>query len=634
MRWIAGIYNLDGQAVEPELLQQLLGPICKDSAGKCRWWIDGPIGIATHTQSSSLDESDSAFSLAAADNRIAIGFDGRIDSRSELLEQLHLPCHNPDSHPDSELLAAAYEQWGIDCLDKICGDYAFSLWDKTQRRLVCARDIFGVRSLFYCFDGKSLIWASRIRQLLALNRISRTLEREYFANYLVRMSLPLALTPYKEVKRLEPAHTLIVENGSFAVKRYWKPDPKRKISYSSSTDYEQHFHELLRRAVKTRLQTDGPVWCELSGGLDSSSITCVTRDLIDEGQVSIKDYSTLSWIYDEAYYSDERNWIHAVIEKCRVTGHLISCDEYYPLQFFGSTSPRWDEPSFQNIFDSLLKRIRDMLRHAGVKIILSGIAGDQVVVPGFIPVYIADLFRRFRFGRVAREVIRWQKEFQLPFATVFMNSCLRPLLRRNLVLFEAEVDAFKYPVPSWITPAFAKTMNMKDRAMCRLVAPPHPSPAFQSQCEHIMETAEILWRGEREDLCEHRYPYLDRQLVEFCLAVPWTELFRPGEPKSLVRRALVGVLPEKVRTRIGGTGPTHAFFLALTKEWSRLEPYLRNPRLADLGCIDPKALHEALRLARAGCSATSPLMLATLSLENWLINTDSSEAISATQLSA
>jgi len=211
---------------------------------------------------------------------------------------------------------------------------------------------------------------------------------------------------------------------------------------------------------------------------------------------------------------------------------------------------------------------------------------------------------------------------------------LRPLWRKNLVQFEAEADGFQEPVPSWITPSFAKGMDMAERALCRLVAPSYPSRAFQSQCEHIMETAEILWRGEREDLCEHRYPYLDRELVEFCLAVPWTELFRPGEPKSLVRRALVGVLPEKVRTRIGGTGPTHAFFLALSKEWPRLEPYLRKPRLAELGCIDPKALHEALRLARAGSAATSPLMLATLSLENWLINMDSSEAISATQYSA
>jgi len=347
----------------------------------------------------------------------------------------------------------------------------------------------------------------------------------------------------------------------------------------------------------------------------------VTSDLVREKQVPISDFATLSWVYDDAYYSDERKWILPVLEKCGVTGRFISCDEYYPLQFFGCSSPRWDEPSFQNIFDSLLKRIRDMLGQADVKVVLSGIAGDQVVVPGFVPVYIADFFRRFRFGQVAKEVIRWQKELKLPLATVFMNSCLRPLVRKNLVQFEAEAASFQNPVPSWITPSFARTMAMKERALCRLVAPAYPSSAFQSQCEHIMETSEILWRGEREDLCEHRYPYLDRHLVEFCLAVPWTELFRPGEPKALVRRALVGILPEKVRNRIGGTGPTHAFFLALSKEWPRMEPLLQKPRLAELGCIDPDAFRDALKLARAGCAATSPLMLATLSLENWLINT-------------
>ena len=137
-----------------------------------------------------------------------------------------------------------------------------------------------------------------------------------------------------------------------------------------------------------------------------------------------------------------------------------------------------------------------------------------------------------------------------------------------------------------------------------------------------METSEILWRGEREEVCEHRYPFLDRRLVEFCLGVPWTELFPPGQPKSLVRRALNGTLPDKVRTRYGGKGPTHAFFLALRNDWPRLEQRLKNPRLADLGCIDPDAFREALKLARAGYTVTSPLLLATLSLENWLISAE------------
>src|SRR5205807_748597 len=101
------------------------------------------------------------------------------DNQQELLDRMGIRSHNASEPDDWDLLAAAYDSWGTGCLDKMVGDFAFSLWDKGRQRLVCARDVFGVRSLFYYLDEKSFIWASRIHQLLALGRIPRSLETEY-----------------------------------------------------------------------------------------------------------------------------------------------------------------------------------------------------------------------------------------------------------------------------------------------------------------------------------------------------------------------------------------------------------------------------------------------------------------------
>jgi len=622
MNWIAGIYNLDGQAVDPTLLNKMMEPARTKNAGTFRSWIDGAIGMASYGPTPTQNKFAKAEPPTNENCRLRICFDGRIDNPGELLDLTGLHPRNGHEPSDLELVTAAYRTWGTACWGKIIGDFALSLWDEERQSLVCARDVFGVRTLFYCLCGKSLIWASRISQLLGLGQISRTLEKEYFANYLVRLSLPLALTPYKNIKRLEPAHSLTVENARVSTNRYWKPDPSKEISYSSSDQYAAHFRQLLREAVQARLRANGPVWCELSGGLDSSSIACMAQELVRERATPPEQLNTLSWVYDKAYYSDERRWIEPVVKKHNLAHRYISCDHYYPLQDFARSSVQWDEPSYQNIFDSLFTKISQELRKGGIAVVLSGQAGDQTVVPGYCPVYIADLFRKCRFGQVAQELLQWQRDLRLPLTTVFINACARPLFRRNLIYFEGELESFQNPVPTWINRSFAKEMDLRHRALYRLVAPPYDSRAYQARCERVMEVPETLYRGERETVCEHRYPYLDKRLVEFCLGVPWNRLYPPGEPKSLIRRGLSDLLPEEVRTRMGTKGPAHAFFLGLNKEWARLEPMLRNPRLGRLGCIEPDAFRHALKLARAGYAVSTPELLITLSLENWLINNE------------
>jgi asparagine synthase (glutamine-hydrolysing) len=615
MNWIAGIYNTDGRPIDPVLLERLAEPVRSGALDGCRSWSDGPVGFVCcmrHTTPESLSHHSAPVTAAA---KLPICFDGRLDNRTELMHRLDIRGGESE-YDDSDLLTYAYEVWGDDCFAQLLGDFAVALWDGRNRRLVCARDALGVRPLFYYFDGKTLIWASRIGQLLTVDGIRRTLDREYFANYLVRLELPLALTPYTAIKRLQPAHMLVVERGRMALRRYWQPDPSKQIRYSSDADYEGHFRALFANAVKVRLRSVGPVWCELSGGLDSSSIACVASGQMRNGSGANGGLGTISWVYDRAYHSDERRWIFPVITKCGATPQFVSCDDYYPLRDFDEASLRWDEPSWQSMFYARLTRTGQLLDEAGVRVVLSGEGGDQAVVPGYTPVYIADLFCRLGLRQGMAELVRWQKHLGFPLSTVFINSCAIPLLRRSRVRFGFQTESDQEPIPPWIEPAFASTMRLRERAVGRLLSPPYWSRAYQSRCERIMET--VLCNAASTDRCEYRYPYVDRALVEFVLAIPWTQLFRPGEPKSLLRRAMVNILPEEVRTRRCNRGPDHAFFLALEKEWPRLESRLRDLRISAVGFVDRRAFSNALTLARFG-AGRSPDLLTALALENWLI---------------
>lgn len=627
MNWIAGAYNLDSRPLDPGVLGRLADSV-RSRAGESCPWANGPIGMICGRYDLAPESLNDGPTLAAPGSSYAICFDGRLDNRQELQARLPSLRHKPlSSLTDVDLVAGAYDEWGTRCFVELIGDFALTLWDQRNRRLICVRDALGIRPLFYYFNGRTLVWASRIRQLLGFDSVPRALDRDYLANYLARLYLPLESTPYTAIKRLQPAHALIIEDGRLHLRRYWQPDESVEINYAHNADYEEHFRQLFRRSVSDRIRSSGPVWCEVSGGLDSSSIACVASSIIRSGDDAHARLNTISWVYDEARHSDERQWIEPVVQRTEATPHYFCCDDHYPLQDLDEAGQQFDEPTWHIVFYSLQKRVAQVLRQTGVRAVLSGQAGDETMVPGYTPIYIADLCRRFRLREAMKECLAWQKHLGFPLATVLLNACVRPLLNRQRTLFDFQSDSERNPVAPWIDAKFAKTMRLRERARNRLVAPPSRAISYQARFERVL-TAPVR-HGYATEACEYRYPYLDRRLVEFVMALPWTRLFPAGgRPKSLLRRAMIDILPEEVRTRRGGRGPDQAFFLALVKEWPRIEPRLRNLRMADLGLVDPSAFRHALMQARAGAGRGGDLVTA-LALENWLVGAESPAGIVA-----
>jgi asparagine synthase (glutamine-hydrolysing) len=240
-------------------------------------------------------------------------WDGRLDNRKDLIHRLGKPLMSSDS--DVSIVAAAHEEWGVDCFSRIIGDWAVCIWDPQEHRVILARDPIGPRHPYYSIRGCHLVWGTSIDTILAATDTRHALDLEYIAGWLV-FSPAAHLSPYAGIRPVPPSCYVAIENGKVSVKKYWDFDPAKKARFSSDEEYEEQFRYFFSQAVRRRLRADSPILAELSGGMDSTSIVCMADRLLEEGSGETAHLDTISF-YDDS----EPNWnervFFAEVEKKR-----------------------------------------------------------------------------------------------------------------------------------------------------------------------------------------------------------------------------------------------------------------------------------------------------------------------------
>ena len=221
MSGIAGIYNLDGRAVDPELLEQMTAAIAHrgpDGSGK---WIHRNVGFSHQKLSTTPEALRETQPLYDDDLKLGLTFDGRIDNRAEIRELLEAAGARLRTDSDAEMVLTAYRCWGKACAAKILGDFALAVWDAGNRRLFCARDVLGIRPFYYYFDSRTFIFASELQQIFRLPLVPREPNEGMIGEYLVSAVNNKEETLTKGILRLPPAHLLIVEPGRIRKQDYW-----------------------------------------------------------------------------------------------------------------------------------------------------------------------------------------------------------------------------------------------------------------------------------------------------------------------------------------------------------------------------------------------------------------------------
>lgn len=347
MSGIAGIVNLDGAPVDRDPLVRMTKFMSFRGPDGEEIWTEGNVGFGS--------------TLLRTDN-FCITADARIDD-----------YENQDL-TDAERILRAYERWGEDCVEHLIGDFAFAIWDKRSRRLFCARDHFGVKPFFYARAGNSFIFSNTLNALRLDSRLSDELNEAAVRDYLESgLNQDLSTTIFREIQRLPGGHTLSLANGSITTRCYWKPAVKNKIRYRKPREYVERFDELLATAVKDRLRTDR-VSISMSGGLDSTSLAAIARDLLPQ-PAAVKAFST---VYDELIPDEERHYSTLAASHLRIPIHHLTADNYSLFEERASGDLDVPEPF---LLGPLAGQFNDLLRlmagHA--RVALTGYDGDALM---------------------------------------------------------------------------------------------------------------------------------------------------------------------------------------------------------------------------------------------------------------
>lgn len=571
MSAIAGIYYLDERPLDRTHLESMVDILAHRGTDASGIWHQGAIGLAHRmlwTTPESLHEQ-----LPLKNHHLVITADARIDNRDQLIAALNLSDYPTQKIADSQIILASYQKWGDRCLQKLLGDFAFAIWDERSHKLFCARDPMGVKP-FYYYRSKSLfVFASEIKALLCLPEVPRQLNEVKVADHLALLFEDQTITFYKDILRLQPAHTITIDANQTKLARYWSLDPDSEVHLRSDAEYTEAFREIFTQAVRCRLRSAFPIGSTLSGGLDSSSIACTARKLLAEaGNQQLHTFSAIfpNLPKEDLQWLDERRYINAV----KIGGfeaHDVHADCFSPL-----VKLLWQDDeaiAAPNLY------MHQALYHAahqqGVRVFLDGLDGDSTVSHGWS--YLTQLTYTGKWRTLFSQLKSISRQYKVPRRRLLWKYSLKPFWQ--ILLGITQPGDIKL-----LNSTFARRIGVAERMQVLL----RTAPTFNARLEH--------WRGLTSGLhsyglevtdkataafsLEARYPFYDRRLIEFCLALPPEQKLNQGWTRLVLRRAMTDILPPEVQWRVHKANLAPNFKRKLQEyEKGTLEEVINNPQM-------------------------------------------------------
>jgi asparagine synthase (glutamine-hydrolysing) len=481
-----------------------------------------------------------------------------------------------------------------------------------------AKDPIGTRHLHYSFDNNQVTWSTILDPLVRLADKTFALNEEYIAGWL-SMFPAVDVTPCVGIHAVPPSSSVLLRPGKHAVSKYWDFDPKNKIRHRTEAEYEEHFRVVFAKAVQRKLRSDRPVLAELSGGRDSSSIVCMADTIIAREAADTPRLDTISYFDDAEPNWNERPYFTKVEEKRGRTGWHVNVGAQDPEKIpVPEPSPESAHGRFVPTpgYDGRTSpQIRMCMASQGNRVVLSGIGGDEVMggVPTPAP-ELENLLARAQFGALAHQLKVWALEKRKPWFHLFWEAA-RGFFPPALV----GVPKYMRPAP-WLRSSFVK------HHWAALTGYPSrtklfgPLPSFQENVGTLDALRRQLTRTALpfEPPFEKRYPYLDRSLLEFMFAIPREQLVRPTQRRSLMRRALVGIVPGEILNRKTKAFVARSPMVAISNDWAHFAEMTQNMLSSSLGIVDPERISVALQKVRRGEEVPIVTLKRTFFLEGWL----------------
>jgi len=468
----------------------------------------------------------------------------RLDNRTEIAEKTKISQAMEVS--DHEYLLAAYTFYEEACVKHLVGDFSFVVWDKQKQTLFMAKDHLGVKPLFYTLQNQHLFFATDKNAFLGLDEIPKLYSQAYLTSMLAGNLIPSKYTCYEQIHRQKPGHYVVFGNSVLREIKYWTLQANPSIQYLNEKDYYQAFMKLFREVVACRMRTKYNIGCELSGGLDSSGITCMVADVLTHKNA--EKLHTFSFVqspegraYDPSCREEEN-------EQEIILKHInLARKNIHKISHWGFSSV-WEYLRSENEVNGGIesigmgwqKPIYERMKEQNCRVKMSGFMGDELVTEHGGYWYFdlinkptlknyKDLFRAFGFFQTIKNIVKYcilqvydyrYRQFK---ETSHNNNYLHPLKNRVAKYFQKGIgkpNSFSNLIRTRITERSFTNLRMENENLTAL-----------------RNNAEV------------RFPFADIRLLAFMLSVP-PILFRPvPQNRIFFRKATEGFIPDAVRLR-------------------------------------------------------------------------------------
>jgi asparagine synthase (glutamine-hydrolysing) len=594
----AGIHDLNAALPDNTafLSPEITGEVC-----------DGPLLMAFRGKRLTWEEETETQPCQVGP--FVLTFDGRLDNRDTIAARSGI---SPNSlTPDPILILWAYEHSGDALFSDLIGEFALVLWDHSNCTLTFARSVDGARPLYYALAQKHLAWASTLNILLRNSETGAPINERYILDFL--SSVPRSHhTPFANIEPVPPGSIVRFSNNALSkAQTIWQP-PQPDSRIRPDAEYEEEFREKVTEAIAVRLRAKGVVFSELSGGLDSSTITLIADKIFSRNNRTPDCLRTISCVYNQSQTCDETPFIR-VVESARKIPSIYVQEEEQEVTLGLHDATFSDVPNPLRLhagrYGAYLRHMEDF----GARVLLTGIGGDDLFGcnPDGTPL-IADFLLKRQFRRVHQECKIWSRFSGRPYLKLLFAQALPMALDRNL-LFQYK----PHKLPEFLTRnCIAQINNKVHKSYSDTSLPMLPSGGAQRRSVHLL--LDLIATGHFAAFPEiyFSHPYTHRPLLEFCLKTPLSQFVRPGEFRSLMRRALRGTLPPKILNRKTKTSMDEAILRAVQCEWDHIGD-LRHWEVCQNGYVNPTAFQTFLQQLRIGIQAHTGFALKVLALEQW-----------------
>jgi asparagine synthase (glutamine-hydrolysing) len=478
----------------------------------------------------------------------------RLDERETLMNRLNIAHEERTKTTDSILLLRSYRKWGKDFVKDIYGDFSFAIWDKEKKELFCARDQMGIKPFLYYFQDNRFVFSTELKAIVKLPFVNSAIDNYYLRDRALAICDQPQKTSWKNIFRLTSACTLAVSNSKLFIKQYWQPKYKRNKKFKTEEDSTAALNKLLEIVITDHTRVIGEVGAPLSGGLDSSIIVCLAARKLNQAGRRI---TTASSIYTPAlkdpHYPDEMEYISEVIQQ----EHNIDPTFVYHSdhKFIDGLNSKFNKHyALVNGTYYVDEALYNQFHIKSIRRVLSGYLGDSTVTNISInPIPI--LFTSGRFITLYKLILQYrQNENQA--ISAFLKHCI--LTEFTPKFFQKAWSKYK---GNFDSSRNIDMLPLKCNSKQMLTLQKKVLRTFQISNLKIQDIAQNIWPnhlylfdedwdcGSSHHQIEMTYPLCDRRLVELLLQLPVEHFYAGGRRRGLIRKAMIGILPEKIRNR-------------------------------------------------------------------------------------